>query len=72
MNEIIPLSTPNESSLYKAVVDSVSNLDTKTILLLGGVACITIVFCVAFVSLSGSEISLSKNGFMITQPGHSA
>ena len=71
MNELIPLNTPNVSPLYKAIVDSVSRLDTKSILLLGGMACITTVFCVAVVSLSGSEMSLSKNGFSITQPGHS-
>lgn len=71
MNEFISVSMPNTSPLYKAVVDSASRLDTKALLQLGRMACITAAFCVAFVALSRSEMSLSKSGLLITQPKHS-
>ena len=68
MDELIPIKMPTISSLYKAAESFASHLDAKTISLLAGMGCITTILCVAFVSFSGCEMSISKNGFSISRP----
>lgn len=43
-------------------------LDSQSTLVLAGMAFLTTIICVGFVSFSGSEMNLSKDGLSITQP----
>ena len=66
MNELIPVN-----KLEETFVKILSQLDSKTMLLLSSMACITTIICVGCVSFSGSEMTLSKTGLFITQPASS-
>lgn len=60
-----PLISGNECSW-----SALSCLDSKVLLVLSGMICLTTIICVGFVSFSGSEMTLSKNGLSITQPNN--
>lgn len=58
---------PEAMSLKDAIVYSFSRLDSKTLLSFGGMVCLTALVGVGIVCFSGSEMSISKSGFSITQ-----
>ena len=60
------------SPLKKSLTEAVSRLDSKSILFLGGMGCLTIILCVGFACFSGSELNLSATGFSIRQPTNSS
>lgn len=68
MNELISTNTLPQTTIGDTALKALEHLDTKTLLALGGMACITTIICVGIVSFSGSQMSLSKDGLSITQP----
>lgn len=65
MNNLIPTNT---STTVSSSMNALSQLDSKVLLSLTGMVCLTTIICVGFVSFSNSEMTLSKNGLSITQP----
>lgn len=72
MNNLIPVNTMPPVSAKGVALKILEHLDSKTLLALGGMACLTTIVCVACVSFSGSEMTLSKNGLSISQPNLAA
>lgn len=68
MNELVSSNITEPSPARDSVLSMLSHSDSKTLLILGGMFCLTTVICVVCVSFSGSEMTLSKNGLSITQP----
>ena len=71
MNDLMKIDTQITSSFKKTIAETITRLDPRTLLLFGGMACLTMVLCVGFVSFSGSEMCISKSGFSITRPNNS-
>lgn len=72
MNDLIPVNTTAPISTKGFTLKILEQLDPKTLLALGGMACLTTIVCVACISFSGSEMTLSKNGLSISQPNPAA
>lgn len=72
MNDLIPVSTMDPISPKGVALKILEQLDSKTLLAFGGMVCLTTIVCIACISFSKSEMTLSKNGFSISQPGHAA
>lgn len=70
MNDIFPVNIIDPVLLKKIVLKGLQELDSKTILALGGMGCLTTIVCVACVTFNGKEITFSKNGLSIFQPQH--
>lgn len=68
MNDIIPTTTMTQSTVKNVAFKALEQLDSKSILILGGMACVTTIISIAIVSFSGSEMTLSKDGLSISQP----
>ena len=68
MNNLIPTNTATTVSSSESIMNALSQLDSKVLLSLTGMVCLTTIICVGFVSFSNSEMTLSKNGLSITQP----
>lgn len=68
MNDLLPVNTTALVSAKGIALKILEHLDSKTLLALGGMACLATVICVACVSFSGSEMTLSQNGLSIKQP----
>lgn len=68
MNELVPTNIQLPVSENKFLLSTLSRTDSKTLLIFGGMLCLTLITCVACVSFSESEMTLSKNGLSITQP----
>lgn len=68
MNNIIPTTTMAQSPIKNIAFKALEQLDSKSILALSGMAFVTTIICIAIVSFSGSEMTLSKNGLSISQP----
>lgn len=68
MNGLISSGTPAQHPVQESLLSSLSHLDSKTLVIVSGMFCLATVVCVGFVSLSGSEMTLTKNGLSITQP----
>lgn len=68
MNDIIPTTTMTQSPVKNVAFKALEQLDFKSILILGGMACVTTIISIAIVSFSGSEMTLSKDGLSISQP----
>ena len=67
MNELVSSNITEPSSARDSVLSMLSHSDSKTLLILGGMFCLTVIICVGCVSFSESEMTLSKNGLSITQ-----
>lgn len=72
MNDLIPVSAMAPTSAKGVVLKILEQLDSKTLLAFGSMACLTTIVCVACVSFSGSEMTLSKNGLTISHPNLAA
>ena len=72
MNDLFPVNTTAPISTKGFALKILEQLDSKTLLALGGMACLTTIVCVACVSFSGSEMALTKNGLSISQPNLAA
>lgn len=68
MNENLPVNTMSSTLKDGNLIGILSNLDKQTVLLLGGMFCVTTITCIGFVSLSGSEMSVNLKGLTISQP----
>lgn len=71
MNELVSSNITDitePSPARDSVLSMLSHSDSKTLLILSGMLCLTAIICVGCVSFSGSEMTLSKNGLSITQP----
>lgn len=67
MDDFIPVNTIPPDSVTDIAIKLLEHLDSKTLLILGGMACFSTIICVACVSFSGSEMTISKNGLSIKQ-----
>lgn len=63
MNDMFP-SFSVDSILTKIPMSE--QFDSKTVLALSGMACLTITACIACISFSDSELNFSKDGLSIT------
>lgn len=70
MNEIITTNPVIPASIKDSLTWAVKNFDSKSLLIAGGMFCLTAIAFVGFVSLSGSEMSISSSGLTITQPSN--
>lgn len=68
MNKIVKINTLDPSCAGNTFRNTISMLDTKSLLILGGMTCLTTIICVGCVSFSGSEMTISKDGFFIKRP----
>ena len=68
MNELVSSNITEPSPARDSVLSILSHWESKTLLILSGMLCLTATICVGCVSFSGSEMNLSKNGLSITQP----
>lgn len=65
MNDLIPVNAMTPDSVTDVALKMLENMDSKTLLALGGMACLTTIVCVTCVNCSGGEITLSKHGLSI-------
>lgn len=72
MNDYISVSTKASFPANDFALKILEQADSKTLLVLGSLACLTTIACIACVSFSGSEMILSKNGLSISQPNLAA
>lgn len=68
MNKLISTTSPTTISRSELILNSLSHLDSKVLLILAGMASFTTISCIGFISLSKSEMTLSRDGLSITQP----
>ena len=68
MNDLIPVNAITPNSVTDIALKLLEPLDSKKLLALGAMACFSTVICVACVSFSGSEMTISKTGLSIKQP----
>ena len=68
MNELVSANITETFPASNFVLNTLLHLDSKTLLILGGMVCLMAISCVGCVSFSGSELTLSRNGLSITQP----
>jgi hypothetical protein len=68
MNEPVSACFSIPVHIGENISKTLSQLDSKSLLILGGMTCITTTICIGFICFSGSEFSLSKTGLSITQP----
>lgn len=68
MNELVSSNITEPFPTSASVLSMLLHLDSKTLLIMGGMVCLTTIICVGCVSFSGSEMTLSRNGLLITQP----
>lgn len=67
MNELT--STPNSTFSWKdTLATGLTQLDSKTLLQLNGMLCITTLLCVSLIYFSGGQITITKNGLSIMPP----
>ncbi len=60
------LMIPEKPLLIKERLSKkLENLDSQSLLIIGGMLCFTIIACVCFVSLSGNEMIINSSGFAI-------
>ena len=68
MNKLVSSNSTAPLSVNDSILSTLSNLDSISMLVLGGMACLTVAFCVRCVCVSGCEMTLSKDELSITQP----
>lgn len=68
MNKLVSSNITAPLSVSDSILSTMSNWNSKSMLILGGMVCLTVAFCVRCACLSGSEMTLSKDGLSITQP----
>lgn len=59
------LSVDSEKSFSQVVAATVSRLDNRTVIALGGMLCISSIICLGCIVYSGYEMSLSSSGLSI-------
>lgn len=67
MNEVYSTNSVSPVYIKDTFAKVISGLDSHSILVVGGMLCVSLVAIVGFVSLSGSEMSLNSSGLTITQ-----
>lgn len=65
MNDLISVNAMTPDSVTAVALKILENMNSKTLLALGGMACLTTIVCVTCVSRSGGELTLSKHGLSI-------
>lgn len=68
MKTLIPANNKVSTSAVESVMNALSHIDSKALLAVGSMVCLTTVLCIGFVCFSGSQMTLSKDGLSITQP----
>ena len=59
------LSVDSEKSFSQVVAATVSRLDNRTVIALGGMLCISSIICLGCIVYSGYEMTLSSRGLSI-------
>ena len=70
MNELTSIS--NSTSSWKdTLATGLTQLDSKTLLQISGMLCITTLLCVSLIYFSGGQITVTKIGLSIIPPKNS-
>lgn len=61
----IPTLTP---SWKETLATGVTQLDSKTLLIISGMLCTTSLLCVSLICLSGGQVTVTKDGISLMHP----
>lgn len=70
MIDYLPDNTTRSASM--TVAEAISKINPKVAITLGGMACVTIIFCIGSIVFSGCDMTLSSEGLSIKQPSRTA